>query len=60
MKETKRYCENCESEDKVRLAKYECVECGVGYCANCEKMFMGDCGQCPPPILVKIKSNKKK
>ena len=51
----KKYCIECESEDKKRIAHYECCICEEGYCTKCEKSLMGECTQCPPPQLYKIK-----
>jgi hypothetical protein len=60
-KEPKIYCEECSSEDKVRLAKYQCSEgCGYGVCEKHEREAMGECGQCQPMlVLIKSKRNTK-
>ena len=55
MKKEKKYCVECDSEDIKKLAKWECVNCGEGYCNKCEKNLMNECSQCPPPFLKKIK-----
>lgn len=50
----KKHCIECECDDKVRIAKYECLMCGSGACEKCYKNLGGECSQCIPQ-LVKIK-----
>lgn len=52
--ETK-YCIECDYEEIKKKATYECTECGEGYCSKHEKQLMGDCSQCLPPCLKRIK-----
>ena len=56
-KKVKHYCDECESSDIVRIAKYECSECQFHVCKKCEHSLMGECPQCPPPQLIPIKVN---
>jgi len=54
-KKPKKYCIECGCDNKVRIATYECIVCGEGVCKKCEENLMGECSQCPPPMLYKIK-----
>ena len=44
-----------EDEKPHKKALYECESCGAFYCQECYDEFCGDCANCPPPELVKIK-----
>lgn len=53
-KKIKQYCEECDWNKKVRVAKYICNACGFLVCAKCEKESMGECPNCEPPYFVKL------
>jgi hypothetical protein len=40
------------------IAVYECIVCGTGVCKKHEKSLCGECPNCEPPYLIKIRKTK--
>jgi hypothetical protein len=58
IKKVKQTCsgfDNNKDEDCTKVAFYKCVVCDMPFCKSCYTQECGDCPNCEPPYLIKIK-----